>query len=900
MKVPTTISKTAPATPAMDYGLLRAEGLKHIERMGSTLWTDYNAHDPGITILEILCYAITDLAYRTGAPIENLLSSPTNNAENFRQQFFSAKEILTSRPVTEIDYRKLFIDIDGIKNAWLFRHNETLFLDCREGALAGLPPGHPQFRSFALNGLYDVRIEMDELPEEDCDGEDMTDEEKAALAARRQEAITKVREIFHRHRNLCEDLADVAIVDEHKVCVCMDMEVKPDANAPEIYTEILYRISQYLSPVVRQYGLNEVLALKKEDGSSYPMDEVFNGPVLQHGFILDEDVIASGLRTVVYTSDILNAIMDIPGVVAVKNFVMSACDEEDPIRHEWCLPVPAGRKPVLCTCKSAIHFFKDVIPVKAGRSEAFAKLRERLQKEKEAALSVRHDDYVYPTGAYPDTEDYTSVVHHLPQNYGVSNDGLPLTATAERHTLALQLKGYLLFFDQVLANYLSQLNRVKDLFRLRGEAVTPVTPQTYFFQKVKGIRDIESLFADYDDLDSPGNVLSQLVKGYDNAVDRKNRFLDHLLSRFAENFNEYVLQLYSLGGQKAYEEVILNKVRFLQDYPLTSAHRAAGFDYFNAVTERGEAIPTWDTDNVNGMERRLSGLLGIANFKRQNLSSLRSGVVSDTDSGGNTVFSFLVLDADNSSLLLRSTTIYPTQPEAEAAFAQAVERGADRNEYVTSEIAAGSFVFLLRDAGGNSLAQSTGSFPSAEAAQQAIAHLQQVILMHYLDEGMFVVEHILLRQDLRFLQETGGSNTRENFIPVCADGDCEDGCEEDPYSFRISVILPVESVRFRNFDFRTYIEKVVRLETPAHVYPRVCWWSREDLRAFEELYRVWLENKRNGDVNTEAGLQNLRDLIRILFERKSLYPTGRLDDCEAPVDNPVIINRTALGNLKTG
>lgn len=900
MKAPTTIAKAVPATKALDYGLLRAEGLKHIEQMGSALWTDYNAHDPGITILEILCYAITDLAYRTGAPIENLLSSPADNAENFRQQFFSAKEILTSRPVTEIDYRKLFIDIDGVKNAWLLRHHEMLFLDCREGALAGLPPDHSQHRSFLLNGLYDVRIEMDELPEEDCDGENLTDEEKAALAARRLEAITKVREVFHRHRNLCEDLASVAMVEEHKVCVCMDVEIQPGANAPEIYTEILYRISQYLSPVVRQYGLSEVLALKKEDGSSYSMDEIFNGPVLHHGFILDKDVVASGLRTVVYTSDIINMIMDIPGVLAVKDFVMSACDDEAPVRHEWCLPVPHGHKPVLCTCKSAIHFFKDVIPVRAGREEAFAKLRERLQKEREAAVSVQYDDYLYPTGAYPDTEDYTSVVHHLPQNYGVSNDGLPLTATAGRRTLALQLKGYLLFFDQVLADYLAQLNRVKDLFRLRGEAVTPATPQTYFFQKVKGIRDIESLFTDYTDLDSPGNVLSQLVKGYDNAVDRRNRFLDHLLSRFAENFNEYVLQLYSLSGQKAYEEVLFNKAKFLQDYPLASAHRSGAFDYFNAVTDSGEPIPIWDTDNVSGMKRRLSGLLGIANFKRRNLSSIRSGVVSETDGGGNTVFSFLVLGSDNSSILLRSTTVYPTQAEAEAAFAQAIERGADRNQYAISEIATGSFVFLLRDEGGSTLAQSTESFASEEAAQAAVASLQQVIVTLYLDEGFFLVEHILLRQDLRFLQETGGSRNRENFIPVCADGDCGDGCEDDPYSFRISVILPAESVRFRNFDFRTYIEKVVRLETPAHIYPRVCWWSREDLRAFEELYRVWLENKRNGDVNTEAGLQNLRDLIRTLFERKSMYPTGRLDDCEAPVDNPVIINRTALGNLKTG
>ena len=30
-------------------------------------WTDTNAHDPGVTVLEVICYAITDLQYRGAA-----------------------------------------------------------------------------------------------------------------------------------------------------------------------------------------------------------------------------------------------------------------------------------------------------------------------------------------------------------------------------------------------------------------------------------------------------------------------------------------------------------------------------------------------------------------------------------------------------------------------------------------------------------------------------------------------------------------------------------------------------------------------------------------------------------------------------------------------------------------
>src|SRR5688572_32746668 len=61
-----SIARQTVLPPALDYGFLRAEGLAHIQRLSSTLWTDHNQHDPGITTLEILCYALTDLAYRMG------------------------------------------------------------------------------------------------------------------------------------------------------------------------------------------------------------------------------------------------------------------------------------------------------------------------------------------------------------------------------------------------------------------------------------------------------------------------------------------------------------------------------------------------------------------------------------------------------------------------------------------------------------------------------------------------------------------------------------------------------------------------------------------------------------------------------------------------------------------
>ena len=54
----------APDATAMDFASLRQEALELIPRLAGENWTDYNTHDPGITILEQVCYALTDLAYR--------------------------------------------------------------------------------------------------------------------------------------------------------------------------------------------------------------------------------------------------------------------------------------------------------------------------------------------------------------------------------------------------------------------------------------------------------------------------------------------------------------------------------------------------------------------------------------------------------------------------------------------------------------------------------------------------------------------------------------------------------------------------------------------------------------------------------------------------------------------
>ena len=52
------ISKNNKEFPEwLDFNRLRTEGMRYLGELSGHVWTDHHTHDPGITILETLCYA---------------------------------------------------------------------------------------------------------------------------------------------------------------------------------------------------------------------------------------------------------------------------------------------------------------------------------------------------------------------------------------------------------------------------------------------------------------------------------------------------------------------------------------------------------------------------------------------------------------------------------------------------------------------------------------------------------------------------------------------------------------------------------------------------------------------------------------------------------------------------
>ena len=134
MDNPVNISLGNLLQNSKNFTFLRQQGMQLIQQLASATWTDYNLHDPGITMLESLCYAVTEAGLQAGAAsvsdssddvnayIANLLTSAQQTAP---QDFFTCSQVLPCSPVSLADFQKVLLDHPGIKRAWVSVNDGT-------------------------------------------------------------------------------------------------------------------------------------------------------------------------------------------------------------------------------------------------------------------------------------------------------------------------------------------------------------------------------------------------------------------------------------------------------------------------------------------------------------------------------------------------------------------------------------------------------------------------------------------------------------------------------------------------------------------------------------------------------------------------------------------------------
>ncbi len=1044
-----TIARNRKLPEAMDYRFLRQKGIEYITQLASQIWTDHNIHDPGITTLEVLCYAITELTYRTRFSTRDILAR--KKGENIKD-FFTAREVLTCNPLTPEDIRLVIIDCQGVQNGWIEEFKEPAFYyrcNQEDRGYRMSVTEEEGFKGKPLGGLYIVSLELEEDDElgdlnsnimewqikkdkdtipvriitppfevefplfreqdsilqllyrkDDVKGfrierfdedknwfelkiefngglpravsaglfrvllpphirVDVRDELRALfensdadsffhLYIKRLEKILSIMKgvycRLHSYRNLCEDYVRFRIVKSQEVSICADIEITPQADPEEVLARIYFEVDRFLAPPVRFYSLKEML----EKGKT--VDEIFEGFVGDHGFVDRRELKDSELKDTIHVSDLYRIILTIDGVIAVKELVVTNYINGVPATsgERWCVRLDGKYHLNLRQEWSRVIFYKRGVPFRADTKQVEGLFRQFRAEYARPKLAGPAPDLDVPTGEDLRLDRYCSIQNDFPLVYHTGKEGLPSTMDATRRAQAKQFKAFLMFFDQLLANYLAQLHNVKNLLSVSAPVESTCAVQPLYNSPEDTEQDdfpgVENLLVDFIefvrdrvspeefeslDLDNPDSLkhwwlefrkeensylkkLKEYAETRQSFLERRNRFLDHLIARFAESFTDYAMVMYTIVTQAGHteklrmlEEMMRDKEDFLKSYPEISRDRARAFRYRCLSDQDG----LWNSTNVAGLKKRLSRLLGIQNYQRRTLGYCEEDVNRDfrvERRGDNSYRVDLHVDIDRDRHRYREQAL-KTETYRARDLKTARKKARELIEHIIWQAPLGEnyrirkngrwYRLELAGTDGRILAWCRRRFKTEKEAEEYRDGIINYIRNKYFREGFHIFEHILLRPVDNVSIEH--RDVEEGFVQECMD---EENCRcpvRDFYSFRITVVFPAWSLKFRDMRFREFAEELVRLETPAHILPRICWVGPCEMKELEEIYREWLQMVSEEIPERRKLQKKTMELVQKLNNLTSVYPAARLSDCTDPENkNFTILNQTIMGTLK--
>lgn len=797
---------------SLEYASLREQGLTLLRRVTGQ-WTDHNTHDPGITILELVCYALAEFGYRADFGIADLLADADAPR---RADVFTPAEILPSGAVTLDDLRKVVLDVPGVKNVWIEPVEPRVAVhDASTGDVSyaartdGAAAQSPNVSDVRPAGLYRVRIEKSDVT--DIDGGVIVRD-----AARR----------LHRHRGLGEDFVSIDVLEAQPVQVDAVVEVAAGADAADLLAGVYRSLAEYCSPSVRFRTLEEMLAAGRR------VDDIFEGPLLEHGFIDPDELAAVVRRDTLRVSDLIRELTGLPGVVAVKQLRFRVNGVVSP---DWLLSVDPERAPRFDPDGSTIRLERRNLRVDSealrgsARALYLSRARAALQPP---ALPASARDLPPPPGRPRHVGAYRSIQHDLPMVYGVGPAGLSRHASPRRRAQARQLQAYLLLIDQLLANQFAQLANVRTMLSLQDDSAS-----SYFAQPVP------------DDGDAPlgldavrlrpathAEVLARITEnpaddgdsaGSLSGASRRTRLLDHLLARVGEHFDDYALVQFGLdegSPADAVARVARDKRAFLRDCPRIGRDRGTGVNYLEPAAIGSSAFVTGDCVDPVRLAARWAGASDAVSaflWSRctpEEQEVLRSTAATRHELDG-TLCAVLNRALDDSLWDEARFDGIPLSAETRG-LRHAASTGVTLEPQRFNRV-------LIEDAYPDLVARSR----DAENVSGLELALRRRLGIDDPRERFHVVEHILLR-------------------PV--DGDARqqgalfrDAASRDPYSLQVTIACPAWPPRCQEPNFRQLVEETARECTPAHLAVTVRWLDEPAMTAFERAFGDWLHHWRN-------------------------------------------------------
>ncbi|MFZ0598985.1 MAG: hypothetical protein WAM46_18510 [Flavobacterium sp.] len=570
-----------------DFNFLKGEAIDFIQNHIGKEWTNFNPSDPGMTILDQFCYALTELGYCTDFSIPDILTDATGKIA-IDDQFYLPYKILTTSPYTINDYRKYLIDgNENIFNVTIISYNNNIF---------------------PINRIYQVYLYINP------DIIDVNESKNICKSA---------FYYLNKSRNLGE-IFNLPIALQAQNCwIGGKIEITKEVDLYAVLLELQSAIREFIFAKPAQLSFETLIA------NGYNAAAIYDGPYLKNGWILNESL--TDKIDQIKAINLIPVIESVTGIVTVSGLQLYQDEKivsvlQTTVNQILSIDILGSYKSknLTITCNG-----------KEVPFDAFGPLMITPDKFEETTANLNNKAHLkLPKSNFRDINTYYSIQNTFPQQYNIGADKVADDSAPIQVAQSRQLKGYLTLFDQILANQFSQLANVSKLFSFTNSvcgapsdeesfyAVKDKEQQknleypvpykmfspSYFYQSLYTVPHIRPILKDsktfdysfgneteaeqketswFDYQQDPYNPyifgMMKLIEEEDVNLDRRNKLLDHLLARHGESpkIIDTIINDTIYTGDKRKDQLILKSL-YLQNLGLLTYNRQKGYNFLSA------------------------------------------------------------------------------------------------------------------------------------------------------------------------------------------------------------------------------------------------------------------------------------------------------------------------------
>lgn len=585
--------------PSQDFNWLKNNAISYIQENIGNNWTNFNPSDPGLAILDQLCFALSELGYCTDFPIADLLTT-SDLKLRLKDQFFKANEILTSAPITINDIKRCVIEnIKEVDNLEITATSSYLF---------------------PINGAYKIWLSP------------------RGMVSEVQE---QVKENVYLYLNKIRNVGDLFLKPEflkpNLFKILGEIELSSGISLEDFLNETQEQINNYIFQKVVAKGYDQL----KDEGIE--INDIYNGPDLKKGWILENDLVEK--RNSIGLSDLTNLINENSSIISVS--LKSFTTEVNSIETKASYATSETSEIIVFDLLSNISSNESLglkitmdgdlqtltNPPSNAKKIVWKSSSSHEQKPSAIQFSLDSEPSI-PKGNFRNIEEYYSIQNTFPEIYKVGYEATNDNSSNHQIALSRQLKGYLSLFDQVLANQFSQLGNVYKLLSFKNSlSADPANKKefyeklnefekehlqypvpylrfspTYFYQSIYDAPNIQSLLKGFESFNSEDKSLNEKSRAEANwrafqenpynsyihglmqcmesnslAYARRNEMLNHLLARHGQSPN--LIDAIISGSEYSVdptENKIIFKSLYLQNFAVLNYCLQSAYSFLGA------------------------------------------------------------------------------------------------------------------------------------------------------------------------------------------------------------------------------------------------------------------------------------------------------------------------------